>query len=55
MAIDARIRELGLRHRRKPNAVAEWLSHYEVADYATIVSEYEGQRGTIRTALPFDT
>jgi cation diffusion facilitator CzcD-associated flavoprotein CzcO len=53
--LDVLLMELGLKSRRKSNPFSEWLSHYEVADYATLVDEYEKQRGTKRTALLLDT
>ncbi|HZY68118.1 MAG TPA: hypothetical protein VFE52_05995, partial [Devosia sp.] len=53
--LDVLLMELGLRHKRKANPVAEWLGHYSVADYGTLIAEYQAKRGTRRTALPFDT
>jgi dimethylaniline monooxygenase (N-oxide forming) len=53
--LDVVLMDMGLRHRRKSNLFSDWLSHYGVADFATIVPEYLGQRGTKRTALPLDT
>jgi dimethylaniline monooxygenase (N-oxide forming) len=52
---DVLLGDLGLKSRRKRGAMREMTETYTVADYSTLISEYEQQRGTRRTALPFDT
>jgi dimethylaniline monooxygenase (N-oxide forming) len=53
--LDVLLMELGLRPNRKSNPLSEWFSPYDVTDFAAVVDEYKRQRGTKRTALPFDT
>jgi dimethylaniline monooxygenase (N-oxide forming) len=47
--------DLGLRTQRKRNKISDMFGTYTAADYATILDEYEGLRGTRRTVLPLDT
>jgi dimethylaniline monooxygenase (N-oxide forming) len=47
--------DLGLRPQRKRSKVSDMMGTYTAADYATVIDEYEGLKGTRRTALPLDT
>jgi dimethylaniline monooxygenase (N-oxide forming) len=52
---DVLLADIGLNSRRKRNRMREMNEAYLVADYATLIDEYEKQRGAKHTALPFDT
>ena len=53
--LDVLLGDVGLKSRRKKGNWGEAMEGYTAADYATIITEYEKERGTPRTPLPFDT
>lgn len=53
--LDVLLGDIGLKSRRKKSNWGEAMAPYTAADYATIIAEYEKQRGTPRIPLPFDT